>query len=267
MNLYQIYDENNDLLSDHQQTQCKRFNGSSKELCHEYEVKLGLQARKSKVKDKTGKRPILWKFVQNKFSIMNSLEDIEDVWMDRETYQKNFKALSEREGAVAEMNENFLGEKSRQQIVFSGLYDLKRGRALMSDIKISNRKLKTPSFPKSVSFMTFQLKHNKKVIKELNQPVLGLEIKLIHKDGTYKKIPNSLSPFSVRFDMDRNYANKKFYVDMLNPKTEELMLSDTISIRLKKKQQKKREDERDRKNKRKTEEKETDFAFLLDDLN
>ena len=78
------------------------------------------------------------------------------------------------------------------------------------------------------------------MIKEAHQPILELEMKLIHKDGTHKKTPNSLSPFLVSFDINKSYANKTFQVSMLNPKTEELVLSRTFSIKPKQKKKKRR---------------------------
>lgn len=112
--------------------------------------------------------------------------------------------------------------------------------------------------------MSFQLKHQNKVIKTANRPIIGLEIKLIHKDGTHKKIPNSLSPFSVSFDLNKSYANKTFHVNMLNPKTKELVLTESFSIKAKKKREKRQEKKKDEKENKKV--KEREFALLFDDL-
>ena len=264
-------DKNNNFipLPSNKQSKCRKFNGSPKSPCHKYKIKLGLQAGLSNYKDIiTNKRLFFWKFIQNKFSIMNNKPGIDKNWIDRDTYQKSFKVLSEREGGVAEMHELFLDAKSRQQIVFSGFYDTKKKQVIMSDTKLTKTELNTISIPKDsgIPIMSFQLKHKSRVLKQVNQPILELEMKLIHKDGTHKKIPNSLSPFLVGFDVNKSYANKTFQVGIVNPKTEELILSQTLSIKPKPKpKQKKQKQKRERRDNRET--KETDFAFLFDSFN
>ena len=259
---YRQRDQSGKFLLSHKQTKCRKFNGSSKKLCYLYKIKLGLQAGRSNYKNIiTGKRPIFWKFIKDKFSIMNNEQGIDRLWIDRDTFQKSFKVLSEREGGVAKMSEDFLDKKSRQmtrpQIVFSGFYDTKKKQVIISDTEVTKTKLKTVSIPKNSGdpIMSFQLKYKNRVIKEVNQPILELEMKLIHKNGTHKKIPNSLSPFLVSFDINKSYANKTFQVNMVNPKTEELILSRTFSIKPKQKKQKEKEA------------KETDFALLFDSFN
>ena len=173
---------------------------------------------------------------------------------------------------MAKMDEKLLDTKSRQmirpQILFSGLYDTKTKKVIMSDKKLIKTKLNTASMSKNsgIPIMNFQLKDKQsRVIKQMNQPILQLEMKLIHENGTHKKIPNSLSPFLVGFDVHKSYANKTFTIDVVNPKTEELVLSRTFSIKPKQKERGKQKKERKKRDKQET--RETDFALLLDDFN
>ncbi|MCZ0932625.1 MAG: hypothetical protein OXJ52_05690, partial [Oligoflexia bacterium] len=212
---YRKKDNKGFYLPDSKQSQCKKFNGSPEKLCHEYKIKLGLQAGKSKYKDiVTGRRTVFWTFIKDKFSIMNAESPIDNVWMDRDTLQKTFKVLSEREGGVAGKVVPFLDARSikptRPQVIFSGFYDTKRKKIILSDTELTKTKLKTVSISKDsgAPFMSFQLKYKNKVIKQAHQPVLGLEMKLIHKDGTHKKIPNSLSPFLVGFDINKSLCQQ-----------------------------------------------------------
>ena len=117
----------------------------------------------------------------------------------------------------------------------------------MSDKKLIKTNLNTASMSKNsgIPIMSFQLKDKQgRMIKQMNQPILQLEMKLIHENGTHKKIPNSLSPFLVGFDVHKSYANKTFTIDVVNPKTEELVLSETLFIKIKKENQKDKNDKK-----------------------
>ena len=95
--------------------------------------------------------------------------------------------------------------------------------------------------------------------EDLSVEDIELEMRLMRKDGRHRKIPNSLSPFSVGFDINKSYSAKTFEVSMVNPETKELVLSGTFSIKPKKKKQRKQEKQ---KKKKKGEKRETDVADL-----
>ena len=66
-------------------------------------------------------------------------------------------------------------------------------------------------------------------------------MKLIYKDRPHKKIKTSLSPFLVSFDINENDNNKEFALNVINPKTDELLLAETILIKPEKKEEKRQE--------------------------
>ena len=257
---------------DKDQTQCKEFNGSTEKVCYDYRIQRGLHTG-----TKNGKN--FWQFVEDRWSIMNNEGNFynnrrndDDIWIDRETFQKSFKVLSERKGGVATEDENFLDEESREQVkskvIFSGFYDTKKNKVILSKKIIKKTSLKTASAPKDKSIPTikFQLKDKKgKVIKEVNQAIFNLEMKLIYKDRPHKKIKTSLSPFLVSFDINENDNNKEFALNVINPKTDELLLAETILIKPKKREEKRQE--KNKKKKKGKEKQESDFAYLFDNKN
>ena len=259
-------------LPDKDQTQCRKFNGSTEKVCYDYRIQRGLHTG-----TKNGKN--FWQFVEKRWSIMNNEGNFynnrrndDDIWIDRETFQKSFKVLSERKGGVATEDENFLDEESREQVkskvIFSGFYDTKKNKVILSKKIIKKTSLKTASAPKDKSIPTikFQLKDKKgKVIKEVNQAIFNLEMKLIYKDRPHKKIKTSLSPFLVSFDINENDNNKEFALNVINPKTDELLLAETILIKPKKREEKRQE--KNKKKKKGKEKQESDFAYLFDNKN
>ena len=258
-------------LPDKDQTQCRKFNGSTEEVCYDYRIQRGLHTG-----TKNGKN--FWQFVEDRWSIMNNRGNFYNInpssalWIDRDTFQKSFKALSERKGAVATEDENFLDEESREQVkskvIFSGFYDTRKNKVILSKKIIKKTNLKTASAPKDKSIPTikFRLKDKKgKVIKEVNQAIFNLEMKLIYKDRPHKKIKTSLSPFLVSFDINENDNNKEFALNVINPKTDELLLAETILIKPKKREEKRQE--KNKKKKKEKEKQESDFAYLFDNKN
>ena len=204
-------------LPDKDQTQCRKFNGSTEEVCYRYRIQLGLHTG-----TKNGKS--FWKFVGNRYSIMNNEGNFYNInpsralWIDRDTFQKTFKALSERKGGVATEDEDFLDKESRKQkvqITFSGFYDINTKKVIMSDLEISKMKMNIAStLPDNlVPFMDVQLQDetNNMVLDQKREAMLPLEMKAINQDGTDQKL-FTFSSFVVGFDNKKEYKNKKLRI-------------------------------------------------------
>ena len=70
---------------------CRQFRGSPSTACRGYKIPFALNIRT----DRDGQH---WKFLRDKFSIMDNKSDIHNIWIDRDTYQKTFKVLSKKSG-------------------------------------------------------------------------------------------------------------------------------------------------------------------------
>jgi len=81
--------------------------------------------------------------------------------------------------------------------------------------------------------LDFKLKYQGKTIQKASHPLIKLETKLLHEDGTHKKIPNSLSPFLVTFRVLKSYEDKVFELQILHPKTKKLIYSRDVPIKTK----------------------------------
>ena len=238
---YEKYDNKWNPLPTKDQSKCRRFNGSPKELCHKYKVKLGLKAIKQKDQ-------ITWQFVQDKYSIMSN-EALNDIWMDRETFQKNLKVLSRGQGGVGQNNKEFMDNEYKKQIVFSGFYDLKRKEIILPDIEILKTNISNPSFPKNkgLSFLKFQLKYKDKKFKEIYYPLIESTIRILYNNGRHTNLPVSLAPLMISFDINKSYENKSFVLDVINPQSQKLILSRSFSIKPESKNKNKTEEEKNEK--------------------
>ncbi len=130
---------------------CKTFNGGDKENCYDYRMEQSLKIFPR----------FSWR--KNALSIMSVSALLNNVWIDRETYQKSFKTLSDNYKKSKDL-------KVGPAISFSGVYDPNGGftgeNKYFYSPKIKSHK-KAIITPKSTNGdVKIQLEHNGKIIYE-----------------------------------------------------------------------------------------------------
>ena len=202
--------------------QCRPFRGSPLELCDKYKIPLALEADHQS-----------WTFVEKKKSIMNSKElkeDIDDLWIDRDTFQKTFKVLSKR--AVIPDDEELFDKsiiadyrkekKSSVKTVVSGFYHEKEKDFVVPKIEIRKTKLLTPSFYPNTEntklpVVIFQLKEGRRLLKEIKRPMLKFQLEILYKNKPPETEPFEFSPLMAVFKLPEDYKKRDLRIVVLSP--------------------------------------------------
>ena len=200
--------------------QCRPFRGSPLELCDKYKIPLALEADHQS-----------WTFVEKKFSIMsNEGKNIEDKWIDRDTFQKTFKVLSKK--VVIPNDEELLGKsiiadyrkekKSSVKAVVSGFYHEKEKDFVVPKIEIRKTKLLTPSFYPNTEntklpVVIFQLKEGGRLLKEIKRPLLKFQLEILYKNKPPETEPFEFSPLMAVFKLPEDYKKRDLRIVVLSP--------------------------------------------------
>ena len=206
-----------------EQATCQRFNESRLELCHKRQIPLALDTRKENIRGKEGsiKKVQTWKFVFNKYSIMDKEGDIFSRWIDRETHQKMFEKLSLTKGGVTPLKQSISKQKKNLTNLFiSAYYHRKKDTLIVPEMEIRKSNMMINSFPKKgqkIPFLTFQLREKGKVLKEKRHPVLKMKAEFFYKDGDIKAFPFPASPFLAQFSLPADYKKRDLRVYVFNP--------------------------------------------------
>ncbi len=215
---------------------CKEFKGSDPNPCEDLKIARGLKATKSN----------RWRFIENKYSIMNSSNKIGNQWIDRDTFQKIFYFLTNfgTHFPRTSMSNNRL--KNREAITISGFYNEKEDIFVVPTKRKVKTYKSTPTFPtekyKDTPVLTFQFKYNEKILKEIKRPIFEMEIKTLYSDKPPEVKPFDFSHAMASFEIPRNHKNKVFQILVLNPK-EKIIYDSKFRIKKNKKpkQQKKKD--------------------------
>ena len=206
---------------------CQRFRGSSIQHCIDYSIPRALGSWT----DSDNKQ--FWRFLENKISIMNEDRgDIDNQWIDRDTYQKTFFVLS-KFGPVISSREELHNQSivrsdyrkrrdSSLKAVVSGFYYEKQESFIVPKIEVYEMDSLTPSFPKiedvNIPFVTFQLKEDDKILQEVKQPVLKMNLKLLYENKSPKIRPFEFSHAMAIFELPENIQSKNLQIVVLSPK-------------------------------------------------
>ena len=204
---------------------CRRFRGEPFESCKNYNISTVLDAW-------TGTNGQVWNFLKDKFSIMsNKGKTVDDLWIDRDTYQKTFKVLSEE--AVIPNTEELFGEsivnreyerekESSFKAVITGFYDEKERGFVAPDIEVQKMKLSTPSFyPNTentkIPVIIFQLKEGKRILQRIKRPIFKMQMKTLYKNKDPEIEPFEFSPLMAVFKLPLDYKKRDLRIVALDP--------------------------------------------------
>ena len=201
---------------------CRQYRGSALKACNTYKIQRALLAGDQ-----------FWRLLKDRFSIVNNKgNDIEDIWIDRDTYQKTFQTLSRR--TVIPRDEEFLGKsivasdyyrekESSLKAVISGFYSENEEDFIAPSIRIEKTKLLTPSFtPKDteLTVMTFELKEGDVLLQQIKRPMLEMSIGAVYKGDISKEELFEVSPAMVIFKLPENSKERNLWIYALNPKNQ-----------------------------------------------
>ena len=221
---------------------CRQFKGSPKKLCPKYQIPQALHTYRE-----NGQR--LWQFVKQKYSIMNNEGEIEDQWIDRDTYQKIFFAFSKFGAVISEWIDLYKEVQSQRkqktslQVVLSGFYHEKRDQFKVPRIRIRKTSFKTGSFPKTnkIPVLTFQLKEKSRVLGLIKQGILKTNMELLYKDKSSKTVPFPFVHAMASFALPKDYKKRDLRIVVLNPQGKQIY-SAPVPKKKKKKKKKKTKD-------------------------
>ena len=205
---------------------CQQFIGSPLEYCTDYKIPRALDTW-------TEDNRRIWRFLENKKSIMNERRgDIDNQWIDRDTYQKTFSALSKFGAVISSREElynrsivrsDYQKRKDRNlKAVVSGFYYEKEESFIIPKIDIYETELLTPSFPEikdiDIPFITLQLKKGGKILQEMKQPALKMNLKLLYENKAPELRPFNFSHVMAVFELPGDVQSKNLQIVVLSPK-------------------------------------------------
>ena len=205
---------------------CQRFRGSPLEPCKDYEIPIALEADHRS-----------WKIIENRKSIINDNENIDDQWIDRETHQIIFKTLAEGPIIVPDSvdapsykkhrepsSSSFQSKKEQPslKVIVSGFYYKKRERFVVPSQKIYRTDWLSPSLSKTknkkIPLVTFQLQEKNKILQEVRRPVFKMEAEFFYKNKAPKTLPFEFSLLMAALNLPGNSPNRQLRIVVLSPK-------------------------------------------------
>ena len=204
---------------------CRQFNVGLYQPCEFYKIPIALDTWTQ------GKKQY-WEFIKDKFSIMNNEPDIKNLWIDRETFQKTFRLLSQK--AVIpnhEIREDLVYYARRKtpslKAVVSAFYYEKESKLIIPSVKLRYTKLLTPSFPVKKEntkqpVITFKLKEGKTTLQTITRPILKMEIETLYKNKAPETKPFEFSPLTAIFNLPNNYKERDLKIVALNQAGKEI---------------------------------------------
>ena len=204
---------------------CQQFKESPIEYCKDYKIPRALDTW-----IENNRR--IWRFLKNKKSIMNNKRgSITNQWIDRDTYQKTFSVLS-MFGAVISSDEELYKKsivrsdyrKRRDKAfkaVVSGFYYEKKESFILPKMEIYEMNSLTSTFPKiedkNIPFITLQLKKGDKILQEVKQPILKMNLKLLYEDKAPEVRPFDFSHVIASFELPEDFQNNNLQIVVLSP--------------------------------------------------
>ena len=219
---------------------CQTFRGDPLVFCKDYEIPRSLYAR-------TENRQSIWEFIENKYSIVNNVNDITQLWIDRETYQKTFSVLAKRGAIIPEKTDLYSGSTTNShypknqtpsfKVLISGFYYEKADSFIIPKTSVHKTDIQTPPFPtvegKNPPMVTFQLRDkNNKILQEVKRPLLKVSLEALYKNKTSRKIPFEFCHLLAVLKLPENSQNKGLHVVVISPKGR-VMYSVPVSIKKK----------------------------------
>ena len=209
---------------------CHQFKRNSLKPCENYKIPRALKV--------WGRQS--WQFLIDKTSIMsaNKKGNINNLWIDRDTYQKTFQLLSKK--VVVPNNEElyedsivFYRRKEKEsslKVIITGFYYEKEKDFLIPDIKVRKTKLSTYSFyPKTentkIPVVIFQLKEGDKLVQQIKRPVFKMQMKTFYKNNEEKTEGFEFSPLISALNLPKNYRERNLRIVVLDPWKKEIYSS------------------------------------------
>ena len=223
---------------------CHPFRGSFFATCESYKIPRALDTWVNR----NGQN---WKFLKDKFSIMTSESGIDNLWIDRETYQKTFQVLSGK--AVIPPNEKLYRklikaysyqreQYSSSKAIITGFYYKEKNAFISSSIKVRKTKLLTPSFSSdtrvykvnfsssffsnmentTVAILTFQLREGQKILQEIKRSFFEMQIKTLYENHAPKIENFEFSPGMAIFNLPQDYRQRNLSIVILNHKGKQI---------------------------------------------
>ena len=213
---------------------CQQFRGDPLEVCKNYIIPRALEATNQS-----------WKVIKNKHSIVSDEGGrIADLWIDRDTFQKNFWLASHFPSLgidpwvdlfdEADESRRLKNRKSSLKAVVSGFYYEEEEAFIIPTTTVYKTTLKTMSFPSEVSLplLSFQLKEGEELLKEIKRPVFQLDIELLYENEISETRPFPFSHAMASFQLPEDYEKRNLNVFVFSPKGK-LIYSATVSKMLK----------------------------------
>ena len=187
---------------------CRPFQGIPLKVCADYKIPKALETWIEKGR-------LSWSFIKDRFSIMDNRQDIEQLWIDRESHQRVFSVMAKVSRVIQEKKwqQNpqlgYLPQNSiLKKILVAGFYHKERDKFIVPQIKTLETTLSTPSHPEQPvgngDYLTLLLRDEKenKTLQKIIRPVYKTHLGFLHQ----KEHSNKTSCKAVPFDFSYLHA-------------------------------------------------------------
>ena len=199
--------------------ECQTFSGDKPNSCTDYKIPRGLNAW------------IKFRFIKNKSSILSDISGIKKLWIDRDSYQKIFFALSEVGDVVPEginlyrvnNSQNLKDRKLSLRALISGFYYSKDDSFLLPKTTVNKTRFAVPSVSsiggQKISTVTFQLRDKfNKILQSVERPLLKTDIKIFYKNKPAKRVPFKFYHLLATLNLPKNSQKRGLKVVVISPK-------------------------------------------------
>ena len=213
---------------------CRPFQGIPLKGCRGYEIPKSLETWNVKGK-------VFWNFIADRLSIMDEEQDIEQLWIDRESHQKVFSVAAKISRVIQEKKQ----EQDRQlgslpqnsilkKILVAGFYHEEQNDFIVPKVKTLETSLLTPSYSRQLigneNYLTFQLKDKNQTLDEITRPVYKTHLGFLHqkehsKNIACKDIPFDFSYLQAAFNIPKHGKLKDLRIVVLDSKQNEIFSS------------------------------------------
>ena len=182
---------------------CRPFGGPLEKIplkaCKEYKITKALETWVEKGK-------LFWNFVTGRYSIMDNEQDIEQLWIDRESYQRVFSVIAKVNRVIQEKQARQLGSlpQNSKKILVAGFYHKEWDRFVVPKVKTLKTSQITPSYSREPvgngDYLTFQLKDRKnQTLKEISYPVFKTRLGFLYQKEHSKAADCESVPFDFSY--------------------------------------------------------------------
>ena len=200
-------------LPSYKQSKCQKFSNEPQIFCHDYKIFGSLMAS---FKNKS------WSFINDKTPFMNNADTtIDNLGIDRETYQKLFKTLhDEKLDSTNSRNQPQTLPKPRTVVSLYGLYDKKKGKFYNSFSMIHKKAI--PSVTQKPGNIEVSLIRKVKINSSIKSkviskvsPIIDMELRVLLRNGGGKTIKLNHIPVVVNLPIPQSYVrNEKLRKDL-----------------------------------------------------